>query len=75
MKQAIGNYAQVIGFKLDLKKSRRYNPDIITNLDFADDITLVTGKMEEAQDFLHHVQHNAANIDLQLNADKKTHEF
>ena len=26
--------------------------------------------MEQAQDFLHHVQHNTAKIELHLNADK-----
>ena len=70
MRRAIGNDAQEIGFKLDHKKSRRHNPDITTNLDFADNIALVTEEMEEAQDFLHRVQHNATKIGLHLNADK-----
>ena len=70
LKQAIGNYAQEIDFKLDHKRSRRHNPDIITDLDFADEIALVTEEMEQAKDFLHCVQQNAAKVGLHLNVDK-----
>ena len=45
MRQAIGNDTQEIGFKLDQKRSRRHNPDIITDLDFADDIALIKEEM------------------------------
>ena len=50
MSQAIGNDALELGFKLNRKRSRRHNPNVITDLYFADDIALVT------QDFLHRVQ-------------------
>ena len=70
MRQAIGNDALDLGFKLDRKRSRRHNPDVITDLDFADDIAFVTQELEQAQDFLHRVQENAAKIGLHLNSDK-----
>lgn len=70
MRQAIGNDAQEIGCKLDQKRSRRHNPEIVNDLEVADDIALVTDQMEEAQNFLHYVQHNAAKIGLHQNADK-----
>ena len=70
MRQAIGNDALDLGFKLDRKRSRRHNPDVITDLDFADDIALVTEELEQAQDFLHRVQQNAAKIGSHLNSDK-----
>ena len=70
LRQAIGNDALDLGFKLDRKRSRRYDPDVITDLDFADDIALVTEELEQAQDFLHRVQENAAKIGLHLNSDK-----
>ena len=70
MRQAIGNDAVDLGFKLDRKRSRRHNSDVITNLDFADDIALVTEELEQVQDFLHRVQENAAKIGLHLNSDK-----
>ena len=70
MRQAIGNDAPELGFNLDRKRSRRHNPNVITDLDFADDIALVAEELEQAQDFLHCVQENAAKIGLHLNSDK-----
>ena len=60
---------QVSNFKLDPKRSRRHNPDIITDLDVADDIGLVPEEMEQTKDFLHCVQHNATKTGFHLNAD------
>ena len=70
MRQAIGNDALDLGFKLDRKRSRRHNLNVINDTDFADDIALVTEELEQAQDFLHRVQENPAKIDLHLNSDK-----
>ena len=70
MRQAIGNDAPELGFNLDRKRSRRHNPNVITDLEFADDIALVAEELEQAQDFLHCVQENAAKIGLHLNSDK-----
>ena len=70
MRQAIGNDALELGFKLDRRRRRRHNPNVITDLDFADDIALVIDELEQAQDFLHSVQENAAKIGLHLNSDK-----
>ena len=70
MRQATDNDALELGFKLDRKRSRRHNPNVITDLDFADDIALVAEELEQAQDFLHCVQENAAKIGLHLNSDK-----
>ena len=70
MRQAIGNDALELGFKIDRKRSRRHNPNVITDLDFADDIALMAEELEQAQDFLHCVQENAAKIGLHLNSDK-----
>ena len=70
MRPTTDNDALELEFKLDRKRSRRHNPDVITNLDFADDIALVTEELEQAQDFLHCVQENAAMIGLHQNSDK-----
>ena len=56
MRQAIGNDALELGFKLDRKRSRSHHPNVITDLDFADDIALMIEELEQAQDFLHRVQ-------------------
>ena len=42
MREAIRNDAQEIDFKLDQERRRRHSSDRITNLDFADEIALVT---------------------------------
>ena len=70
MRQAIDNDALDLGFKLDRKRSRRHNLNVINDTDFADDIALVTEELEQAQDFLHCVQENAAMIGLHPNSDK-----
>ena len=70
MRHPIGNDALDLGFTLDRKRSRRHNPDVITDLDFADDIALVTEELEQAQDFLHRVQENPGKIGLHLNSNK-----
>ena len=70
MRQAIGNDALELAFKLDRKKSRRQNLNLITDLDFTDDIALVTEELEQAQDFLHCVQENPQKIGLHLNSNK-----
>ena len=62
MRQAIGIDALELGFKLNRKRSRRHNPNVVTDLDFADDIALVAEELEQAQDFLHHVQKSAAKL-------------
>ena len=60
MRQAIGDDALKLGFKLDRKRSTRPSPNAITDFDFADDIVLATEELEQAQDILHRVQENAA---------------
>ena len=70
MRQATGDDALKLGFRLYRKRSRRHSSSVITDFDFADDIVLATEELEQAQDFLHHVQENAAKIGLHLNSDK-----
>ena len=48
IRQAIGNDALESGFILDRKRIRRRNPNVITDLDFADDIALMTEELEQA---------------------------
>ena len=51
MRKAIGNDALELGFKINRKRSRRHNLNVITDLDFADDIALVREELEQALDF------------------------
>ena len=70
VRQAIGKYAPKLGFILDRKRSRGHNPNVITDLEFSDDIALVTEELEQGQGSLYYVQENAAEIALHLNSDK-----
>ena len=70
VRQAIGNDGPKLGFILDRKRSRGHNPNVITDLEFADDIPLVTEELEQVQGSLYYVQENAAEIALHLNSDK-----
>ena len=70
MRQAIGNDALELEFKLTRKSSRRHNPNAITDLDFTDDVALVIEELEQTQGFLHRVQENAVKTGLNLNSDK-----
>ena len=75
MRLAVGNDAQEIDFTLDRNRSRKHNPGIITHLDCADGIAIVTEKTKQTQDLLNRVQHNE-EIDLYLNTEKnRIHEF
>ena len=43
---------KTVGFKLRKGRSRRIGPKIVTDLDFADDIALVTSEIVHAQELL-----------------------
>jgi len=62
---------QESGFTLTPRRSRRHPPIIITNTDFADDITLLSDTVEKAQLLLTQVEKVAAMIGLHIN-EKKT---
>ena len=63
MKQAIGNDALECS-RRKIKRSRRHNPNVITDLDFADATALVIEELQQAQNFPHRVQENAAKLGL-----------
>ncbi len=63
MRQAIGDDANV-------EKSRRVGPKIITDVDFADDIALISEDMDKANEFLLRVESAAASVGLHINEGK-----
>ena len=67
MRQAVGDQELDLGFKLDKRRSRRRPPIAITDLDFADEITLLSDEIQKAQELLTHVENEAAKIGLRLN--------
>ena len=59
-----------LGFKLDRRRSRRRQSFVITDLDFADDIALLSEEIQKAQDLLTRVENEAAKTGLRLNDEK-----
>ena len=70
MRQAVGDQELDLGFKLDKRRSRRRKPIAITDLDFADDIALLSEEIQKAQELLTRVENEAAKIGLRLNDEK-----
>ena len=60
-----------LGFTLANRRSRRHPPVTITDLDFADDIALISEEIAEAQEMLKNVEIETLRIGLYLN-EKKT---
>ena len=70
MRSAIQGREEELGLELKPKKSRRYPATILTDLSYADDITLVSHDVCQAQKLLTCVEEEAAKIGLHINAKK-----
>ena len=70
MRQAIEGKEEELGFQLQRRKSKRTPPVILTDMDFADDIALVSQEIDAAQELLNRVEIEASKIGLHLNAGK-----
>lgn len=68
MRQAIAENKEELGFKLDRRSSSRQHSTVITDIDFADDIALITEDMKQAQEILTRVNIESGKIGLNLNA-------
>ena len=67
---AINGREEELGFTLVRKGSRRVPAKILTDLDFADDIALISHTVEQACKLLTEVEKHCARIGLGLNAKK-----
>ena len=70
MRQVYDGREAELGFCLHRQRSRRYPAITVTDLDFADDLALVTEEIHQAQEILHQLENNAKNVGLICNADK-----
>ena len=59
-----------VGFTLSQQRSRRHPATTFTDTDFADDLTLISNTLEQAQLFLLRVESAAGQIGLHLNETK-----
>ena len=69
MRTALPGREDKLGFQLRIIKSRRVPP--ITDMDFADDIALVSEGIKEAQEMLTRVEKSAKRVGLSMNTGKK----
>ena len=59
-----------LGFQLQRQRSRRVPAVIVTDLDFADDLALLSEEIEQAQEVLHRLETEAEKIGPYCNAKK-----
>ena len=63
-------YEEELGFHLILRRSRRISPDTVTDLDFADDIALISEEINQAHELLRKGRDISWKIGLRINACK-----
>ena len=56
LREANDGREEELGFQLDKRQSRRIGPEVLTDLDFADDIALLSGEVQQAQELLSRVE-------------------
>ena len=70
MRKATAGREDDLGFTLRPKRSRRVGAQSISDLDFADDIVLLSNQIEQAKKLLHSVELECISVGLKLNAGK-----
>ena len=70
MREAIGNDENRLGFTIEERKSRRTPATSITDLDFADDIALISDQVQETQELLTRIEKATAKVGLCINVKK-----
>ena len=70
MRKAITGKEEELGFQLARRQSRRIGPRVLTDLDFADDIALLSEEVHQAQELLNRVEKSVASVGLKMNAKK-----
>ena len=67
---AIEGQEEELGFHLERRRSRRVGPEVLTDLDFADDIALISGEIQQAQELLQRVEKSVGKVGLKMNVGK-----
>ena len=70
LRRAIEGKEEELGFTLAPRKSRRHPKEALTDLDFADDIALLSDAVSQAQELLLRVEEECAYVGLGLNGPK-----
>ena len=69
LREAINGREEEPGFQLVKRQSRRIGPEVLTDLDFADDIALLSEEVQ-AQELLCRVETSVAKAGLKMNSGK-----
>ena len=70
LREAVEGREDQLGFQLLKRKSRRSGPEMLTDLDFADDIALLSEEIHQAQELLQRVESSVGKVGLKMNASK-----
>ena len=70
MRQAIDGHEEQLGLEITPQKNRRQPAIKVTDMLFADDVTLLSEEIDQAQKLLSKVRSEAAKIGLHINAKK-----
>jgi hypothetical protein len=70
MRKAINGREVELGFTIHHRRSSRYLAESICDLDFADDICLLSNEIDQARKLIHSVQSECRKVGLELNAKK-----
>ena len=70
MRKALWDKEQELGFTLKPRQSRRHLKEVLTDLDFADDIALLSDEIQQAQELLLRVEGECKKVGLGINAKK-----
>lgn len=69
MRKTINDHEK-LAFTLTERRSRRHPASIISDIDYADDIALISSCLNDAQELLQRVEQAAEEVGLHINADK-----
>ena len=70
LRQAISGRELELGFTITPRRSRRFPAVVLTDLGYADDISLISDRGEHEQELLTRVETEFAKVGLRLNAKK-----
>ena len=70
LRKALDGREEDLGFTITPRKSRRHPKEVMADLDFADDIALLSDAIEEAQELLSRVETECNKVGLGLNGPK-----
>ena len=75
LRQAISGREEELGFTLEQRQSRRIPAKSIVDLDFADDIALLSNDIQQAQTLLNSIETECQKVGLTINAKKTKSMF